>query len=405
MPVLRLAIATVTLTLLSAQNQTPTKPAASEAKDEVRAQVPTATVPAVPAPAVSKSKRPRLHLKRKPVAAPDAAKVKAMKIPAGAPVALRLADSKKITGTLDGMTTDGLSIRAFENGRSVTQSVPFAQIASLKQKGKAKAGRGPQTPKMLDSSLTSIPEGAPVTFTLADNTQVSGRYAGKTPDGVGVKVPQGGQMATRNLALNQVAGVKQPKGKLPDVPGLQSPAMVKKSLSGIPAGSPVTLNMPGGGQLSGKMAEMTGEGFSLQTLEGGDLVTKKLAFDQVAGVKAPSAGLRGRIPGFKPPGLQTPEVLKAQALGLPTGSPLTLMMPDGSKTTGKLLATNNDGLQMQSMQGGNIVTQNVGFDQIGSIKPGVPKTASGRAKTISKTVVTLAITATITGFISGKISK
>lgn len=347
----------------------------------------------------------QFKFKRGKVPRPDAAKMKAMQIPAGAPIALQTAGQGKLKGVLQGVTKDGLSIQP-TGGAGALQSIPFDQIVSLKQKGKPKPGQALQTPKALDSSLTSIPEGAPVTFTLADKSQVSGRYAGKTPEGVAVKVPGAGDaMTTRTLPTAQIASVKRPTGKLPGMPGLQSPTMVKKSLSGIPEGSPVTLNMPGGGQLSGKMMGMTADGFSLQTLEGGNVVTKQMTFDQVAGVKPPSPGIRGRIPGLKRPGLQTPEMLKAKAMTLPTGSPLTVRMPDGTKTTGKLMAATNDGLQVQSLQGGELVTQNLGFDQIGSIQPGVPKTASGRAKTISKTVVTMAVTAAITGFISGKIAK
>jgi small nuclear ribonucleoprotein (snRNP)-like protein len=337
----------------------------------------------------------------------EEAKLKALEIPTGAPVALRTADNKKVKGTLEGMTADGMVVRTVQDGRTSTQTIAFDQVSGLKQKGKPKKGSAGQSAKALDASVAGIPEGTPVTVTLADKTKVTGRFAGQTPEGMAVKVPgQAGEgMTTRTFKAGEIAGVKQSTGKLPGMPSLQSPVMVKKSLSGIPVGSPVKLNMPGGALLSGKLMGLTADGFSLQTLEGGSLVTKQLRFDQVASVKRPSLGIRGMIPGLKPPGMQTPQMMKTKALAMPAGSPLTVTMPDGAKISGKLMGTTNEGLQLQNMQNGTLVNQTLSFDQIGSIKPGAPKTVSMRAKTVSRTVITMVVTAAVAGFISGKIAK
>lgn len=334
-------------------------------------------------------------------------KGKALEIPAGAPVALRTVDNRNVKGTLEGMTAEGVSIRTVQDGSARTETISFDQVRSLKQKGKPKKGAAGGSAKALDVSVAGMPEGTPVTVTLADKTKVTGRFAGQTPEGMALQVPgQGGEgMTTRTFKAGEIAGVKQSTGKLPGMPALQSPVMVKKALSGIPVGSPVKLNMPGGALLSGKLMGMTADGFSLQTLESGSLVTKQLRFDQVGSVKPPSYGIRGLIPGLKPPGLQTPQMLKTKALAMPAGSPLTVTMPDGAKVSGKLMGTTNEGLQLQNMQNGTLVNQTLSYDQIGSIKPGAPKTVSMRAKTLTRTAITMAVTAAVAGFISGKIAK
>jgi hypothetical protein len=364
-------------------------------KPEVKVTRPTVTEPSVP-----KVKKPRFGRRAK-LLTPEAAQAKALQIPAGAPIALKTADGRKLKGAFEGMSADGISVRSFENGRAVTQTIPYNQVGSLKQKGRPKRGRGPQSPQMLNASIDGLPAGAPVTVTLADKSQVSGRFAGKTPDGISVAAPGA---PNRTIPLDQIAGIQQPKGNLPGMPRLQSPTMVKKALS-LPSGSPVNLNMMGGGQLSGKLMETHADGFTLQTLEGGNLVNKRVSFDQVASVQPPKVSLARRLPGLKPPGLQTPAMLRTKALGLPAGSPLTVTMPDGSQTVGKLVGTTNDGIEVQSMQGGNLTTQTLSFDQIGSIKPGVPQTPAATAKRFSRTAVMTLVTAAVAGFISGQLAR
>jgi hypothetical protein len=390
---------------VTVEGQTPSAP-------KVEVQAPTAPKVEVNKPSVKAPKKPKIKMSKPAIStSTDALKMKAMNIPSGSPVSITGVDGAKISGTLEGMTNDGLSVRSVQNGRAVTQTIPYAQVKSLKgKKGKVKLGHGGiQTPQMLDASIAGIPEGSPVNVKLADSSIVSGRFAGKTPDGgIAVQVPQAGGMTTRNLSLDQVASIKMPKGKLPGMPGmpaLQSPAMVKKALSGFPVGSPVNLNMPGGQMLSGKLAGMTATGFSLQTLEAGNLVTKNLSFDQVASVKPPSVGITKFIPGLRPPSLKTPAALKADAINIPAGSPVTLNMPDGSKIAGKLTGVTNDGVQIQGVQGGNLATQTLGYDQIGSIKQGVPVTKTARLKTVSKAAVGVIISAAVAGLISGKIAR
>ncbi|MBM3786973.1 MAG: hypothetical protein FJW30_21660 [Acidobacteria bacterium] len=334
---------------------------------------------------------------------PDVARNKALAVPAGAPLTVKVAGRGPVKGTLQDMTSEGIKVRTETGG---IESIAFDQISSLKKGKPNRMAVGTGMPKALDTKLGDIPAGTPVTLTLADKTQVSGRYAGKSPDGVKVQVPGAGDsMITRTIPHAELARVKRPKGKLPGLPSLQSPVMVRKSLLGIPVGSPVALNMPGGSQLTGKLMGVTADGFSLQTFDAGNLVTKNLQFDQIASVKRPSPGFRGRIPGLKPPGLQTPEVLKTKALAIPAGTPLTVTLPDGTKSTGKLMGTTNEGMRLQRMEGGELKEQTLGFDEVGSIKKGVPVTPAGRFKGVSKTVITMAITAAVTGFISGKIAK
>jgi hypothetical protein len=85
-------------------------------------------------------------------------------------------------------------------------------------------------------------------------------------------------------------------------------------------------------------------------------------------------GIKQHIPGLHSPALQSGPLIKAAAMDVPVGSLVTLQMPDGSKTAGRLMGVTNDGMQVQSLKAGNVVTQNVGFDQIASIKQGVPIT-------------------------------
>lgn len=376
------------------------KQAVQDSSIEAAKPVVKGTRPTITEPTGPKLKKPRFGRRAK-LLTPEAAQAKALQIPSGAPIALKTADRRKLKGTFEGMSADGISVRSFENGRAVTQNIPYNQIGSLKQKGRPRRGRGPQSPQMLDASIAGLPAGAPITVTLADKSQVSGRFAGKTPQGLSVATPGA---PNQTIPLDQIAGIQQPKGKLPGMPKLQSPTMVKKALN-LPAGSPVNLNLMGGGQLSGKLMETNADGFTLQTFEGGNLVTKKLSFDQVASVDPPKVSLARRIPGLRPPGLQTPAMLKAKALTLPAGSPLTVNMPDGSQTVGKLVGSTDAGIQVQSLQDGNLVTQTLNFDQIGSIKPGVPKTPTARAKGISRTVVVTLVTAAVAGFISGQLAK
>jgi hypothetical protein len=84
-------------------------------------------------------------------------------------------------------------------------------------------------------------------------------------------------------------------------------------------------------------------------------------------------------------------------MDIPVDSLVTLQMPDGSKTTGRLMGVTNDGMQVQSLKAGNVVTQNVGFDQIGSIKQGVPITPTDRAKQYGKTAAILIVMGAISG--------
>jgi hypothetical protein len=376
------------------------KKAVQDSVNGLRKPVVTATGPSVSEPTAPKIKKPRFGRRAKLLTS-EAAQAKALQIPTGSPIALKTADQRKLDGTFEGMSADGIAIRSFENGRTVTQTIPYNQVGSLKQKGRPRRGRGPQSPQMLDASLAGLPAGAPVTVTLADKSQVSGRFAGKTPEGLSVAVPGAPK---RTIPLDQIAGIQQPKGKLPGMPKLQSPTMVKKALN-LPSGTPVNLNLMGGGTLSGKLMETYPGGFTLQTLEGGNLVTKQLSFDQIASVDPPKVSLARRIPGLRPPGLQTPAMLKAKALALPAGSPLTVNMPDGTQTVGKLVGSTDQGIQVQSLQGDNLVTQTLSFDQIGSIKPGVPQTPTARAKKLSRTVVVTLVTAAVAGFISGQLAK
>jgi hypothetical protein len=334
--------------------------------------------------------------------------MKALSIPNGSPVAVRTSDGGKLRGVLESLSGNEMTLRMLEGNRFVSKAIPLAQIAGLKKKGKVPrpsmggGGGGMGMPGAgLDGALGGIPEGAPVTATLADKSTVNGRFAGRSAEGVGIQVP--GEMTPRKIPMDQLAGIRQPKnGKLPGMPKLQSPSMVKKSLSGIPIGSPVNLTMPGGAALSGKMMGMDAKGFSLQTLEGSNLVTKQLTFDQVAGVKMPR---RPGIPGFRKPGLQTPEALKAKALNIPTGSPVTVNMPGGQQFTGKFLGASNEGMQIQGMQGSELVTQTLPYDAVGSLKTGAPVTLGSRARGLAKQSVSIIVTAGAAGLLSGILSR
>ena len=269
----------------------------------------------------------------------------------------------------------------------------------------------PLTGEALQQKALLIPTGAPVLVRTTGKQKIKGTLTGLTAEGLSLKTEEG---ASRTLPLSEVASLKQkgkppkptpPAAKTPSVPNAPSPVMVKKSLSAIPVGSPIKVRMPGGQLVDGKLTGTTPDGFQFQTIESGSLVTKSLAFNQVAGIKGPSLGLRKSIPGLKPPALQTPAALKAKAIKIPTGSPITVQMPDGAQVSGKLMETTNDGMKIQSLQNGDLVTHTVGFDQMGSFKPGLPVTMSARAKTAVKSVVVIAVTAAATGFIAGKIGK
>lgn len=330
---------------------------------------------------------------------PEQLKLRALRIPPGSNVKVVSTNGTKTQGVLTGMSNDAVSVKTAP--QAAAQTLPFNAMSSLKKiRGKK---FGVKKPGGVDASLGTIPEGSPVVAKLSDGSKVEGRYTGKTADGLTMQVPQGGQMTSRTIPLDQISSIKQPKHKLPGMPALQSPAMSKKVLSGLPVGSPVNVTMPNGQTVSGKYQGMTADGFSLQSLEGGNLVTKNLSFDQVASVKPPGIGIKKYIPGLHPPAMQTPGALKSAALAIPAGSPVTLAMPDGSKTSGKLMGVTNDGLQVQSMQAGNVVTQNVGFDQIGSIKQGVPLTASDRMKKVGKAGIMVIVTGAISGVLAKKL--
>jgi small nuclear ribonucleoprotein (snRNP)-like protein len=334
-------------------------------------------------------------------AAPPDPRIKALGIANGSSVEVKTATSK-VTGVLEEVGNEGLRIRPSGGGSPVT--VGFSEIKSLKRKGKPVGGLA--DPK-LKAALGDLPEGEPVTLTLADNSQVSGRLTGQTPEGLELEVPGAdGSFTKRSIPRAQIAGVKVPKtGQLPGMPKVQSPVMVKKSLSAIPIGSPVDLTLPGGKPLSGKLMGMSADGFSLQTLEGGSFVTKQLAFNQVAGVKRPGLGVKGLVPGLRPPGVQTPDALRRKALGIPMGSPMTVTMPDGTKSVGKLQGVSNDGIVLQSMQGGKLADRSLAFADIGSMKIGEPKTPQQRVLGMSKRTAITMVTAALTGFISGLIAR
>ena len=68
------------------------------------------------------------------------------------------------------------------------------------------------------------------------------------------------------------------------------------------------------------------------------------------------------------------------------------------------MGVTNDGMQVQSLKAGNVVSQNVGFDQIGSVKQGVPISPTDRAKQYGKTAALVIVTGIISGAIGGAIA-
>ncbi len=327
-------------------------------------------------------------------------KQKALKIPTGSQVKIVSNDKTKVAGKLTKMTNEAVTVKTA--GKNRTQSVPFTNISSIKKTRTPKFGSpGLENTDRIDTSLAAIPKGTPVNLKLADKSKVSGRYEGRTANDMTVQVPQDGKMVDRKVALDQITSVKQPKPTFFSKPSLESPAIVKKTISGISPGSTMSVKTPGGETVDGKLMGTNDSGFSLQTLEGGNLVTKNMAFDQVASVKPTGLGVKNHIPGLHPPAVQASPQLKSEALAIPAGSPVTLQLPNGSKTTGKLMGVTNDGMQVQSLQAGNVVTQNVGYDQIGSIKQGAPTTASTRVKKAG----TAAALVIVTGIISGALAK
>ncbi len=329
-------------------------------------------------------------------------KQKALKIPAGSQVKLKTTDGVKTKGTLTSVSNDAISVMP---GTAAAQSIAYGNIKSLKKTRGPRltvSNGAPANPK-LNSSLDAIPPGSPVNLKLNDKTQLQGRYQSETADNVDVQVPQDGKMVTRTIPKAQIAGVSVAKPGLFHKPKLESPDLEKKRISALPVGSPINFKTPNGQPVSGKLAGTTDTGFSVQTLEGGNIVTKDYPYDQVASVKPPTPSFKQRIPGLHAPKLQTGPQIKAAALGIPAGSPVTLKMPDGSKTVGKLMGVSNDGLQVQSVQGGNIVNQSVGYDQIGSIQQGVPTPPSTRAKKIGKAGLMVIVTGVVSGVLAKKL--
>jgi len=327
-------------------------------------------------------------------------KQKALKIPTGSQVQVKSTDGTKVKGTLTEVTNDGIGVKT---GKGPAQSFAYGRISSLKKT------RGPNvgedgTLKEVDASLGNIPQGSAVNLKLADKTKVSGRYLGKTADGVKVQAPQGGKMVDRTIPTDQIASIQPDKPGLFSKPKFQSPDLAKKTVSAIPVGSSMDIKTPDGKNVSGKLTGVTDTGFAMQTLEGGDIVTKDLPYDQVASVKRPNPRIKQRIPGLRAPALQSGPQIKAAAMDIPVGSLVTLQMPDGSRSTGRLMGVTNDGMQVQSLKAGNVVSQNVGFDQIGSVKQGVPISPTDRAKQYGKTAALVIVTGIISGAIGGAIA-
>jgi hypothetical protein len=346
----------------------------------------------------SKTSRIRGWFGHKKNAAKEAKlKQQALAIPSGSPVSVKTLQGAKTKGTLMAVSNSAVSVQP---AGSSTQDIAFDSIKSLKKARGPRlnvAGGGPPQNEALNTSLGSIPAGSPVNFKLNDKTKVEGRYLGETSDSVNLQVPQGGTMTTRTIPKAQIAGVNVDKPGLFHKPKFESPELVRKRLSGMPAGSAMHFTTPSGQSVAGKLAGTTDTGFSVQSLEGDNIVTKDYPYDQVASVQPPTPSFTKRIPGLRPPGLQSAPQIKTAAMAIPVGSPLTLQMPDGSKTVGKLAGVTNDGLQVQSIQGGNVSTQSVPYDQIGSVQQGVPTPPSARAKKLGKAAAMVVVTGVISG--------
>lgn len=333
------------------------------------------------------------HRKHKPKAAET--KSKALRIPNGSPVAARSTNGEKVKGNLTKVTDEGVSIRS---GKEPVQTLQFSQIEELKQtRGRLAYPDGSFDTRKVDALLGDIPENAPLTLKLADKEKVSGHYIGKSAGSVKVQTPEGGKMIDRTIPKDQITSIKAEKPGLFRKPKYQSPDLVRKTVSGAPVGSPLDIKTPDGRDVSGKLTASDENGFSVQALEDGKIVTKEILYDQVASVKRPSAGMRDRIPGMQPPALQSSSQLKSAAMGIPAGSPVTLALPDGTKKIGKLVGVTNEGMQVQSLRAGNVNTQTIGYDQIGSVKQGVPATPTDRAKKVGKAGAMVVVTGIISG--------
>lgn len=343
--------------------------------------------------ASSTTRRVKGLFKRRHTPKIDDTKRKALSIPTGSPVKVKSTDGSQTAGTLSAVTDQSITVRTEDDK---AQQLPFDRIAGLKKTGSLK--RGVSAPHAaINHSLAEIPAGSPLTLKLADKSKLSGRYQGKTAEGVKMQVPEGDRLAERTVPLGQIAGVKQPKGKFFSKPSLQSPDMVKKTLTGIPIGSPLSMKTLGGKTFDGKLTGLTGSGFSMQTLDAGNIVNKKMSFDEAGSVKPEGLGIKQHIPGLHPPGLKTDTQLKSAALGIPVGSPVTLHMPDGTRSTGKLTGVSNDGIKVQSVQAGDLVTNDLTYDQVGSIKQGLPVTAATRAKKLGIAGAMVIVTGVVSG--------
>ncbi len=330
-------------------------------------------------------------------------KREALKIPTGSPVKVMSTDGTKVKGALTEVTNDGIRVKT---GKGPAQSFAYDRISSLKKmRGPKMSLDGTPNRGKLHASLGNIPQGAPVNLKLTDKTKISGRYLGKTADGIRVQTPQGDKMAERTIPSDEIAGVRPEKPGLFSKPKFQPPDLVKKTVSGVPVGSPMNIKTPDGKDVSGKLTGATDNGFTMQTLEGGNIVNKDLPYDQVASVKLPNSGIKQLIPGLHPPALQSGPQIKAAAMDIPAGSLVTLQMPDGSKSTGKLMGVTNDGMQVQSLKAGELVTQNVSFDQIGSVQQGLPVTPADRAKRYGRSAAMVVVTGLVSGALAGVIAR
>jgi hypothetical protein len=322
-------------------------------------------------------------------------KQKTLEIPTGSPVKVESTDGTRMQGTLANVTNEGIGIRS---GKGPVQNVAYGDIRSLKKTRGPRLGPNglPDTGK-LNASLGNIPQGSAVNVKLANKSKLSGRYLGKEADSVRIQTPQDGKMVTQTIPEDQIASVHADKPGLFSKPRFQPPDLVKKTVSAVPVGSPMDIKTPDGKNVPGKLTGVTDDGFSLQALEGDNLVNKDLPYDQVASVKRPGGGIRQAIPGLHPPALQSAPQIRKAAMDVPAGSVVTLLMPNGNKTTGRLMGVTNDGMQVQSLKAGDVVTQNVGFDQIGSIKQGVPVSPTDRAKKYAVATVMVVVTGAISG--------
>ncbi len=123
----------------------------------------------------------------------------------------------------------------------------------------------------------------------------------KTPDGKVVKV--------KAVEKPEAPKVKKPKfgfGKPKADRDLLRMGKMKEMAIGVPQGSPLTVGVKGADgkteKLYGRMGNVTNEGFSMQTLRGGNLENMNLDFKDVASMK----------PGAKPSRMQQ---LKGPLLG------------------------------------------------------------------------------------------